>query len=247
MPELILSDITVMGPGYCVIGLEQLASGAFRSIRPLPPWGHAWREPFRFKRGDRARFTRTPSQALPPHVEDQQCAGMGLELVQGSLNEGELIGSLREAEIAADLEQLFGCELRASTRGGRAVWVSPTDARRSVCGCEYQNIWFRLYAEHDDFTLRARLSLGANERLESIPIVDRDWRQFVARLVENRGGLSQVAEAERLLNRAIRRRLLASLQRLIRIGLARPRDDDQCWLMLDSLFPQPAESWLEVL
>ncbi len=247
MPELILSDITVMDPGYCVLGLERVGSAHFRSVRPLPPAGYAWREPFPFKRGDCVQFRATPSKALSPHVEDLQCAGTGLELVEGSLKENELVGSLRKAEIAADLEQLFGCELRASTRGGRAVWVSPTDARRSICGCEYQNIWFRLYAERDDFTLRARLSLGANERLESVPIVDRDWRQFVARLIENKGGLSQVSEAEHVLNRAVRQKLLVSPQRLIRIGLPRPGDDGQCWLMLDSLFPHPAESWLDLL
>ena len=242
MLELILSDVTVMGPGYCVIGLERIGPDHFRSVRPLPPAGYAWREPFPYKRGDYARFRPTPSIASAPHVEDQRCAG--LEPVQRSLNENELIGSLRKAEVAADLERLFDCELRASPRGGRAVWVSSADARRSICGCEYQNIWFRIYAEPDDFTLRARLSLGANERLESVPIVDRDWRQFVARLIENKGGLSHVTEAERVLNHAVRLRLLASPQRLIRIGLPRPGGDGQCWLMLDSLFPQPRNSWL---
>ena len=35
--ELILSDVTIMGLGYCVIGLEQVSSGSFRSVRPMPP------------------------------------------------------------------------------------------------------------------------------------------------------------------------------------------------------------------
>ena len=42
MRDLILSDITVMGPGYCVIGLERVAQDAFRSVRPLPPRSYAW-------------------------------------------------------------------------------------------------------------------------------------------------------------------------------------------------------------
>jgi hypothetical protein len=33
------------------------------------------------------------------------------------------------------------------------------------------------------------------------------------------------------------------MYRFARIGLARP-NSGRCWLMLDSLFPQPQESWL---
>lgn len=242
MPELILSDITVMGQGYCVIGLERLASGAFRSIRPMPPWGFAWREPFPYKRGDCVRFRPTNGMSSAPHIEDQPCAG--LEATPRSLNEEDLVASLRKAEVAADLEHLFGCEPRASTQGGKAVWVSSAEALRSICGCAYRNIWFRIYAEPEDFKLRAQLSLGTNERLESIPIVDRDWRQFVALLIENSGGLAEAAEAEWVLNHIVRARLLASPHRFLRIGLPRSRGDELCWLMLDSLFPQPKNSWL---
>ena len=243
MRELILSDITVMGQGYCVIGLERIGPERFRSVRPMPPTGYAWREPFPYKRGDCVRFRPTTAGMAPaPHVEDQPCAG--LEAAGRTLDEGELIASLRKAEVAVDLEHLFGCEPRASTRGGKAVWVSSADARRSICGCEYHNIWFRIYVESEDFKLRARLSLGANERLESIPVVDRDWREFATRLIESSGGLAEATEAERVLNHAVRPRLLASPHRFLRIGLPRPSGDELCWLMLDSLFPQPRNSWL---
>lgn len=36
MRELILSDITEMGQGFCVIGVEHVAQDTFRSVRPVP-------------------------------------------------------------------------------------------------------------------------------------------------------------------------------------------------------------------
>jgi len=50
MAEVILSDITIMRDGDCVIALEQIAPDSFapdsfRSVRPRPLWGLAWRLP----------------------------------------------------------------------------------------------------------------------------------------------------------------------------------------------------------
>jgi hypothetical protein len=39
---LILSDITEMGSGLCVIGIEQVGKNEFHSVRPMPPMGYAW-------------------------------------------------------------------------------------------------------------------------------------------------------------------------------------------------------------
>ncbi|PYV18962.1 MAG: hypothetical protein DMG21_03335 [Acidobacteria bacterium] len=48
-----------------------------------------------------------------------------------------------------------------------------------------------------------------------------------------------------LLNGGIRKRVLESPNRFARIGLAGAKEgEEKCWLMLDSLFPQPEESWL---
>ena len=245
MPELILSDITVMGPGYCVIGLERLASGAFRSVRPLPPWGFAWREPFRFRRGDYLRCYGRSLPAVRPHVEDLKSSGlirMGL-----SLGENDLVNCLKQAEVSPDLEHLFGCAVQASTGGGRALWVSPSDAARSVCGCEYVNLRFRLFPEPAGFNLRAELTLSSNERVPSIPVVDREWRYLASQLFQRIQRSDALAFAERFLNGRVRDALLASTQQFARLGLPRPREERQCWLMLDSLFPQPEESWLDLL
>jgi hypothetical protein len=245
MPELILSDITVMGQGYCVIGLEQLASGACRSVRPLPPWGFAWREPFALRRGDRFDFRSRPIPTAQPHVEDMQ--SFGLNGTGHSLSEDELLRYLRMAEVSPDLENLFGCAVRTSTGSGSALWVSPSEAARSVCGCEYANLRFRLFPDPAGFNLRAELTLGSNERVPSIPIVDREWRRFVRQVLEQIKRADALPFAERFLNRSVLNAALASPRRFARIGLPRPREAQQCWLMLDSLFPQPLESWLDLL
>lgn len=244
MTELILSDITVMGPGYCVIGLEQLASGTFRSVRPLPPQRFAWREPFPWQRGNCVKLDGRRDPAPRPHIEDLQSSG--LQDAGRSVDEDELVSCLKKAEVSEDLEHLFECPVQTSAGGG-ALWVPPSEAARSVCGCEYLNLRFRLFPEPEGFNLRAELTLGSNERVPSIPIVDREWRRFAGQLRQRIPRPDALTFAERFLNGRIRNALMLSTRCFARIGLPRPREDQRCWLMLDSLFPQPAESWLEQL
>ena len=245
MTELILSDITVMGEGYCVIGLEQISPASFRSTRPMPPQGFAWREPFPFRRGDAAQFEPRPTVANRPHVEDQQCNG--LCRTYREVSDETLLEDLRQAEIAEQLADLFGCQPQSSDQGGRAIWVKPDEAKRSICGCEYDNLRFRLFPEPEGFNLRAELVLRSNERLSSIPVVDREWRRFVRSLLERIRRSNPLPLAERFLNRKIADRLCFSEHRFVRIGLPRPRADQHCWLMLDSLFPQPQSAWADEL
>lgn len=245
MTELILSDITVMGQGYCVIGLEHFSPNSYRSVRPLPPWGFAWREPFQFNRGDGVRFQSWPIAAARPHTEDVQ--SFGLQSTGRSLSEEGLVDCLKKAEVSCGLTDLFQCQVQSSSGGGRALWVNPQDASRSVCGCEYDNIRFRIFQEANGLTLRAEVLLCSNERVSSIPIVDREWRRFVSLLVQRIHRTNPLALAERFLNWSIRNKLFAMPYRFARIGLPRPRGDQQSWLMLDSLFPQPDKSWLALL
>ncbi len=234
-----------MGQGYCVIGLEQVPPYSFRSVRPMPPWGFAWREPFPFRRGDGVRLQSRPVPITPPHFEDRQ--SFGLSPAGRSTREEDLIECLKKAEVSPDLEHLFECPVQTSPRGGGALWVNPTDARRSICGCEYCNLRFCVFPEPNGFNLRAQFVLASNERLSSIPIVDRDWRRFVEQLVQRIKRSDPLPLAERFLNRSVCKRLFAAPQRFARIGLPRPRGDQQCWLMLDSLFPQPKDPWLDEL
>jgi len=245
MRELILSDITLMGPGYCVIGLEKVQADSFRSVRPMPPWGFAWREPFPYSRGDQVRFHVSRAALSSPHVEDLK--SQGLFRAGKPITEDELVACLRKAEVANNLPDLFGCAVQTSDRGGRALWVNPDEARRSICGCEYDNLRFRVYPESEGYALRAEVVIGSNERITSIPIVDREWNRFVAQLVKRIQRADPLTLAERFLNRTVAEKMLLSPQRFARIGLPRPRTDRQCWLMLDSLFPQPIEAWLDLL
>jgi hypothetical protein len=245
MPELILSDITVMGQGYCVIGLERLSPDSFRSVRPMPPWGFAWREPFPCRRGDVVTFQPVPTVAWKPHVEDQK--SHGLSVTSRKLGQPELLECLQKAEMAPDLQNLFHCPVEAGAKGGGAVWVDPAHAQRSICGCAYNNLRFRLFPEERGFNLRAEIVLESNERVSSIPVVDREWRRFAGELVQRIRRADPLPLAERFLNRVVGLKLLAEPRSLARIGLPRPREEPRCWLMLDSLFPQPEAAWLELL
>src|SRR5206468_12765691 len=57
------------------------------------------------------------------------------------------------AEMAASIEGLFGAPVQPSPRGGRAVWVKPSDAVRSVCGCVPCDIRFQIYTHEDEIRL----------------------------------------------------------------------------------------------
>jgi hypothetical protein len=245
MPESILSDITIMGDGYCVIGLERASPDSWRSVRPMPPWGFAWREPFQYHRGDSVHYRPRPTKASPPHVEDT--ATYGLSRTPNSLDEDRLLACLQKAEVASSLEELFACRLERSTRGGRALWVKPTEAKRSICGCTYGNLRFRLLPEPGRFALRAEIVTSSNERVSSIPIVDREWQRFVEGVVQRIRRADPLPLAERFLNWSVRNKMFAVPRQFVRIGLPRPRLEQQCWLMLDSLFPQPDDAWLEML
>jgi hypothetical protein len=244
MTELILSDITIMGQGYCVLGLEPVEN-SYRSIRPMPPQGFAWREPFPFRRRDRVSTRLWRVETRAPHFEDRRSENM--RVCGERLSEELLVKCLMKAEVAASLQDLFNCQVQAGSQGGRALWVDPSAAKRSVCGCEYENVRFHIYPEAEGYTLRAEMALASGERIPSIPIVDRAWRRFVAALLKRVTRSEPLPFVERFLNRTIHPKLVISLNRFARIGLPRPRENAQCWLMLDSLFPQPQRAWLDLL
>ena len=244
MRELILSDITEMGSGLCVIGMEPACENLFRSVRPIPPRGFAWDRSFPYQRGNGVRFASRQTSAFPPHCEDQNT--FGLQASGRCLNELELVSMLQRAEVSAEMEGLFGCELHTDTNGGNA-WVDPSQADRSICGCLYRNIRFLVFKDPSRVTLRARLVLISGETLNSLPVVDRVWRRFMDEVVERLAKSQREIDLDRYLNRIIRHKLLQALHGFARVGLARADNGNKCWLMLDSLFPQPDASWLDLL
>ncbi len=243
MPELILSDITIMGEGYCVIGLECTSDGWYRSVRPMPRRGFAWREPFPYRRGDVVMVRWVQTASSPPHFEDRQTT---FDSPTGRhLAEVALVKCLERAEIADDLSGLFGCELQTDSPAGNA-WVSPDLACRSICGCHYNNIRFRIYVGPTGTRVRARLTLPSGEVLYSLPVVDHEWGRFMNTELERNPNATTRSHGETFLNGLVRGNILESQSSFARIGLARARSgEDKCWLMLDSLFPQPVDSWLD--
>jgi hypothetical protein len=158
--------------------------------------------------------------------------------------EVQLVDMLQRAEMSANLEGLFGCELHTDTQAGNA-WVDPSSATRSICGCHFRNIRFRVFGDSGEVNLRAKLVLRSGETLNSLPVVDRDWRHFFDDLVQGCSESRTTPDPETFLNRSVRRELVRAPYGFARIGLARGRPNEgKCWLMLDSLFPQPNPAWL---
>ncbi len=242
MAEVILSDVTIMRDGYCVIALEQTAPNAFRSVRPMPLWGFAWRPPFPHRRGDHVECDLRPrSDALPPHIEDLQPGD--LKPTGRKTSEMDLIRCMRQAEFAENLHDLFGADLHTS--GGGNAWVMAPEAGRSICACRYRSIWFQLFPGAAGLRLRAKLGLYSGETLRSLPVVDMEWQRLIEAAFPRgiRAGEVQVVTKE--FNRAVYPSLRNAMRSYARIGLAREDAGGKCWLMLDSLFPQPQKDWLD--
>lgn len=232
MTELILSDITRMAGGFCVIGLEKIGD-RYRSVRPGPPAGHAWPASFGFNRGDRLQFELTKVETIRPHVEDQQSTGVRAKT--GSVSEEELLACLRRAEVAARIGDLFGCALKFGKQGAS---IHAPKGRRSICGAEARRVRLKWEASG----LRANVALASGEVLPDLPVVDRSWHRFVETLLE---GIEGANRGQRL-NRYLGERL-QSENCFLRLGLTRPHPAKfgRCQVMVDTLFPIPHKSWVQ--
>ncbi len=231
--ELILSDITRMAGGYCVIGLEANGAG-YRSVRPLPPAAHAWPASFPHKRGDRLQLNLAPAEQIRPHIEDWQSAGVLAQ--SGSITEDELLACLHRAEVAARTGELFGCPLKPGKTGAS---VHAPKARRSICGAEVARIRLKWEANQ----LRAHLALASGDVLADLPVVDRSWHRFVETVMR---GMTGANRGQRL-NRVLEERLRGAQGLFARFGLTRPHPPrwGRCQVMVDTLFPLPRTSWVK--
>lgn len=235
MTKLLITEITRMGPAFCVIGLEH-DKDTFRSVRPINPGNIGWRY-FPHQRGDILSCDLAQLGAARPHVEDR-VSSRGFQK-ESAISEAEAVKYLRKAECGETLPELFGCALREN-KGGAGFFAKPGEATRSVCGTQTQNLRFEMCGNE----LRATLALPSGEVLRDLPVVDRDWRDFVdAALAESRGP-NRMARLERFFKSQFQYKVLSCPHHFIRLGLTRPYQD-VCWLMLDTLFPLPAPEWLE--
>ncbi len=234
MTKLLISEITIMHPGFCVIGIEHRGE-SFRSIRPLPRRGAAWRQ-FPYGRGEILQFELLELPGARPHVEDR--ASNGVQAQTGQVGEEGVVKYLRRAEVAENQEGLFGCRVRAHPKSGHH-YVRPREANRSVCGCQPQTVRLEMVGD----VLRGSLVLPSGEALRDLPVVDRDWRDFVTAATESERGANRYQRLQRFFNLQFQRRLMECPHRFARLGLPRPRGA-RCWVMLDTLFPLPQSDWL---
>jgi hypothetical protein len=241
MTELLISEITQMGEGFCVIGIER-DKEHFRSLRPLPRSSYAWNR-FPYGRGDNVAFDLRAMLAPPPHIEDRQARN---DVKRGSVAEAELVKCLKQAEVATSVKELFGCDVHLSPYGGAAVYVDPKDGKRSICGCEVESVSlsFRFYPKQKQ--IRAALALKSGENLQSLPVVDVEWHGFAADLANQvKDKPNFQLRLQNFFDSFVQDEIMSSPIRFARIGLSRSNRDGLCWLMLDSLFPLPKKAWLK--
>ena len=235
MTKLLITEITRRGPAFCVIGLER-EKNRIRSVRPVTATANSWMH-FPYLRGDVLQCDLAPFAGCKPHVEDRvSTRGFRKE---SAVPEAEVVTYLRKAEIGSTLEDLFGCVLHEN-KTGSGLFAKPPEAKRSVCGTVTQNLRLELCANE----LRATLALPSGEVLRDLPVVDRDWRDFIEAALAISRGANRLARLKRFLNSQFQSKILSCPHHFIRLGLTRPYHD-LCWLMLDTLMPLPKRDWLE--
>lgn len=69
MTKLLITEITRMGPAFCVIGLQR-DGDRIRSIRPVSASANSWLH-FPFHRGDVLQCDLAPFVGAKPHIEDR--------------------------------------------------------------------------------------------------------------------------------------------------------------------------------
>ena len=235
MTKLLITEITRMGPAFCVIGLER-EKNRIRTVRPVTATANSWMH-FPSHRGDVLRCDLAPFSGSKPHVEDR-VSTRGFQK-ESAVPEPEVVAYLRKAEIATSLEDLFGCVLHEN-KTGSGLFAKPYEAKRSVCGTVTQNLRLELCASE----LRATLALPSGEVLRDLPVVDRDWRDFIEAALAISRGANRLTRLERFLNSQFPCKVLSCRHHFTRLGLTRPFHD-LCWLMLDTLIPLPKDDWLE--
>ena len=235
MTKLLITEITRMGPAFCVIGLQR-EKEQIHSIRPVPSSANGWPH-FPHHRGDILECDLVPFPGARPHVEDR-VSTRGFRK-SSAIPEVEIVTYLRRAELSRSLPELFGCAVQEN-KNGSGLYAIPGEAQRSICGCETQNLRLELCANE----LRATLVLPSGEVLRDLPVVDREWRDFIDASLASSRGANRVNRLERFLNSHFHYKIMSCPHHFIRLGLTRPFHD-LCWLMLDTLFPLPRREWLQ--
>ncbi len=236
--KLLITEITRMAKSFCVIGLQR-EGGRIQSLRPVRSLAKSW-TCFPHQRGDVVEFSLLIAPGQPPHVEDRVSTRDFRK--RTAVSESDLVAYLRKAECTDCLRGLFDCPIYPND-SGRGAYALPGEARRSICGCQTQNLRLEFYASK----LRATLVLGSGEVLRDLPVVDRDWLDFVDRALAAERGANRLSRLERFLSSQFHYKIVSCPDHFVRVGLTRPyrASGERCYLMLDTLFPLPKADWLE--
>jgi hypothetical protein len=73
MTKLLITEITRMGPAFCVIGLQR-EKDRIRSVRPVSATANSWLH-FPYHRGDVLQCDCAPFSGSKPHIEDRVLTG----------------------------------------------------------------------------------------------------------------------------------------------------------------------------
>jgi len=207
MTRLLITEITRRGPAFCVIGLER-EKNRIRSVRPVTATANSWMH-FPYLRGDVLQCDLAPFSGSKPHVEDRvSTRGFRKE---SAVPEPGVVTYLRKAEIGTTLEDLFGCVLHEN-KTGSGLFAKPREAKRSVCGTVTQNLRLELCANE----LRATLALPSGEVLRDLPVVDRDWRDFIEAALATSRGANRLARLKHFLNSQFQSKVLSCPHHFIR-------------------------------
>src|SRR6266478_3625556 len=98
LTKLLITEITRMGPAFCVIGLQR-ENEKIHSIRPVPSSANGWMH-FPHQRGDILEFSLTPFPGAKPHIEDRVSTRAFQK--SSALTEAEIVPFLRRAICAND-------------------------------------------------------------------------------------------------------------------------------------------------
>src|SRR5258708_5904241 len=141
MTKLLITEITRMGPAFCVIGLQR-ENEKIHSIRPVPSSANGWMY-FPHQRGDILEFSLAPFPGAKPHIEDR----ISTRTFQKSsaLAEAEIVPYLRRAELARSLSELFGCKIHENKKRS-GLYATPSEAQRSISDFETQKLLIELFA-----------------------------------------------------------------------------------------------------
>src|SRR5580698_2166396 len=92
MTKLLITEITRMGPAFCVVGLHR-ENGKIRSVRPVTSAANSWLQ-FPYHRGDVLQCDLAPFPGARPHIEDR-VSTRGFQK-ESAVPEPEIVAFLRK-------------------------------------------------------------------------------------------------------------------------------------------------------